>query len=149
MTDEHEIIPQDPATIRDMLLGSGYSEKAINYFLTKPSMGSLQDANQISELTGTCGDSMKIYLKIDGNRIQDARIQVLGCPGAVSSAMVAMEMIKGKTIDEAKALNDGDVFRALESLPVQKHHCISLTVRTLQKALNDYVGQNGGTGRKD
>jgi nitrogen fixation NifU-like protein len=69
------------ANVRDILAGSGYSDKAIEYYVNQPAMGCLDDANQISELTGHCGDTMKIYLKIDENRIQDAKIQVLGCPG--------------------------------------------------------------------
>ncbi|MDY6852471.1 MAG: iron-sulfur cluster assembly scaffold protein, partial [Thermodesulfobacteriota bacterium] len=114
--ENFDIGSTDPELIREMLLGSGYSEKAIQYFLKKPSLGSLPDANQVSEMIGSCGDTMKLFLKIDHDRIQDAKIQVLGCPGAVSSAMVAMEMIKGKTLEEAAELNDGDIFRALEAL---------------------------------
>lgn len=147
--ENYDIGPTDPELIREMLLGSGYSEKAIQYFLEKPSLGSLPDANQVSEMIGSCGDTMKLFLKIDHDRIQDAKIQVLGCPGAVSSAMVAMEMIKGKTLEEAAELNDGDIFRALEALPAQKHHCISLTVKTLQKALDDYTKKNGHGRKKE
>ena len=55
MSDDHGNIPQDPSLIRDMLLGSGYSEKAVDYYLNRPNMGSLPDANQVSEMTGHCG----------------------------------------------------------------------------------------------
>ncbi len=145
MTLENETYPSDPNLIREMLVGSGYSEKAVDYYLRKPFMGSLPDANEIKEVTGSCGDKMKIFLKIADRRIEDAKIQVLGCPGAISSAMIAMEMVKGKTVDEAYKLNDGDIFRALGALPTQKHHCISLTVKTLHEALKDYMTQNGGS----
>ena len=133
------------SNVRDILAGSGYSEKAIDYYVNQPAMGCLDDANQISELTGHCGDTMKIYLKIDDGRIQDAKIQVLGCPGAVASAMAAMEMIKGKTIEEALQLKDGDVYQVLEQLPDQKQHCIRLSVKTLHKALEEYTGKNNGS----
>ena len=83
----------DANDIRSLLLGSGYSEKAINYFIEKKNMGSLPDADQVSELTGTCGDTMKVYLKVEDGRIKDAKIQVLGCPGAVASAMAAMAQL--------------------------------------------------------
>ena len=139
MMDDHNLDTGDTASIRDMLSNSGYSDKAINYFLDKPKMGALPDANQVSELTGPCGDTMKIYLKMDNGTIQDARIQVLGCPGAVASAMVAMELITGKTIEQARDLKDGDIFRVLEALPEQKQHCIRLAVKTLQKALDEYT----------
>jgi nitrogen fixation protein NifU and related proteins len=100
----NELNGNDSNDIRGLLSGSGYSEKAINYFLEKKNMGSLPDADQVSELTGTCGDTMKIYLKVEDGRIKDAKIQVLGCPGAVASAMAALDIIKGKTLDEAQTL---------------------------------------------
>lgn len=132
----------DEKNMRELLLGSGYAEKAITYYLEKKNMGSLPDANQITELTGQCGDTMKIYLKIEDNRIKDAKIQVLGCPGAIASAMAAMDLIRGRTLDEAKALKDGDIYRELEDVPDQKNHCIMLTNNTIHKAIHEYVSNN-------
>jgi nitrogen fixation NifU-like protein len=139
MSNDHDLDSYDTVSIREMLSGSGYSDKAIDYFLNKPKMGSLPDADQVSELTGPCGDTMKIYLKMDNGHIEDARIQVLGCPGAVASAMVTMELITGKTLDEARNVKDGDVFKVLEALPDQKQHCIRLAIKTLQKALDEFA----------
>jgi nitrogen fixation NifU-like protein len=133
----------DPNEIRELLSVSGYSEKAINYFLEKKNMGSLPDADQVSELTGSCGDTMKVYLKVEDGRIKDAKIQVLGCPGAVASAMAAMDIIKGKTLEEAQGLKDRDIFRMLEDIPDQKTHCIRLTNKTIQKAIEEYRSNNG------
>jgi nitrogen fixation NifU-like protein len=127
----------DAAQVRKMLADSGYSEKAIHYFLQKPYMGSLPDADQVSAMTGSCGDTMSICLKMKDGVIQDARYEVLGCPGAIASAMAVVDLIKGKKIRDARTLNDGDVFRALENIPAKKHHCIQLAVKTLQKALDE------------
>lgn len=143
MNDDHAIDLTDTDSVQEMLSGSGYSDKAIEYYLNRPKMGSLPDANQVSELTGPCGDTMKIYLKLDNGRIENAKIQVLGCPGAVASAMVAMELATGKTIEEAHNIRDRDIFRVLEALPDQKQHCIRLAVKTLQKALDEYGSNNG------
>jgi nitrogen fixation NifU-like protein len=148
MSDDHNLGAKDAATLQEILSGSGYSQKAIDYYLQKPNMGSLRDPDQVTELTGPCGDTMKVYLKISDNLISDAKIQVLGCPGAVSAAMVAMELAKGKTIDEAYAIKDRDIFRILEQLPEQKQHCIRLAVKTLQKAIQEYKVNNNGHGRK-
>jgi nitrogen fixation protein NifU and related proteins len=133
----------DSNDIRGLLSGSGYSEKAINYFIEKKNMGSLSDADQVSELTGTCGDTMKIYLKVEEGRIKDAKIQVLGCPVAVASAMAAIDIIKGKTLDEVQGLMDRDIFLMLEDIPDQKTHCIRLTNKTIQKAIEEYRSNNG------
>jgi len=106
-------------------------------------MGSLPDANQVSEMTGPCGDTMKVYLKVDQGRIKDARVQVLGCPGAVASAMVVMDLAKDRTIAEAYAIKDRDIYRILEEIPEQKQHCIRLSVKALQQALDEYERNNG------
>ena len=138
MNQAGKIDESDSGSVQELLSGSGYSEKAITYYLNKKNMGSLPDADQVTELTGPCGDTMKIYLKLEEERINDAKIQVLGCPGAISSAMAALDLIKGKTLDDAMAVKDRDIFRMLEDLPDQKQHCIRLTVKTIQKAIEEY-----------
>ena len=87
---------------------------------------------------------MKISLKIGEEIIQDAKIQVLGCPGAIAAAMAAMDMIKGKTLDDALKVTDRDIFRELEEIPDQKQHCIRLTNKTIEKAIYDFRSGNGG-----
>ena len=142
MTEIKETTGQNVQNIRELLSSSGYADKAIDYFLNKKNMGSLPNADQVSELTGPCGDTMKIYLKLEDGKIKDAKIQVLGCPGAISSAMAALDLIKGMTLEDAMALKDRDIFRMLEDLPDQKQHCIRLTVKTIQKAVEDYRSNN-------
>lgn len=143
MSHDHTLDLNDTAGIQEMLSGCGYSKKAIEYYLNRSNMGSLPDANQVSEMTGPCGDTMKVYLKVDQGRIKDARVQVLGCPGAVASAMVAMDLAKDRTIAEAYTIKDRDIYRILEAIPEQKQHCIRLSIKALQKALDEYKRDNG------
>jgi nitrogen fixation NifU-like protein len=124
--------------IREMLLSSGYSEKAIEYYLNRPNQGPLKDADQVTELTGPCGDTMRCFLKISDGIIQDARFQVLGCPGAIAAAMALADMVKGKNLRESLTIKDGDVFRTLIEIPDQKQHCIRLAVKTLEKAITEF-----------
>ena len=147
--EECAAVVEEKDAVREMLAGSGYSEKAIDYYLRRPNMGSLSDADQVSELTGPCGDTMKVYLKLEEGRIKDAKIQVLGCPGAVASAMVAMDLAKGKTVEEAMQIKDRDIFRILEELPDQKLHCVRLAVKALEKALKEYACDNGARTKED
>ena len=142
MNPLEEIKEGDLENIRELLSGSGYSDKAITYFLDKTNMGVLAEADQVTELTGHCGDTMKLYLKMEDGRVKDAKIQVLGCPGAVASAMAAMEFIKGKTIEEVMEIKDRDIFRMLEEIPDQKQHCIRLTNKTIQKAIEEYKNEH-------
>jgi nitrogen fixation protein NifU and related proteins len=126
------------AGIKEMLLGSGYSEKAIDYYLTKPNQGPLKDADHVTELTGPCGDTMKCYLKVNKGTIQAAKFQVLGCPGAIAAAMALADLVKGKDLLHALEVKDGDVFRELIEIPDQKQHCIRLAVKTLGKAIAEF-----------
>jgi len=136
---------RDTATMRSMLRDAGYSDKAVSYYLETPHLGIIEDADQVSEMTGTCGDTIKVYLKIENDCIADVKYQIMGCPGSISAAMAAGDLVRGKTIDEALALNDGDVFNFLEEIPVKKHHCIQLSVKALLGAIQTYRdGNNGG-----
>ncbi|MEW6667141.1 MAG: iron-sulfur cluster assembly scaffold protein [Thermodesulfobacteriota bacterium] len=139
--DQKEAL-QDPNGTRELLLASGYAEKAIDYFMRKANMGTIADADHMTELTGPCGDTMRCFLKLDKEgHIQDAKYQVLGCPGAISAAMALVELIRGKTLDEALTVKDRDVFRELVEIPDQKQHCIRLAVKTLEKAIKEYRGE--------
>ncbi len=135
-----EIIETNGASdsIKDMLSNAGYSDKAIQYYIEKPYMGSLPDADQVSEMTGTCGDTMAVYLKAAHGKIVDVRYQVMGCAGAVSAAMAAVDLVKGKKLEDARKLEDGDIFRVLQDIPAKKHHCIQLAVKVLHKVIDAY-----------
>lgn len=121
-----------------MLAETGYSQTAIKYYLEKPNMREMADADQVSEFLGSCGDTMKVFLKIENDVVTDASYQVLGCPGAISAAMAAVDLIKGKDLDFAKSLNDADIYKVLVEIPVKKHHCIQLAVKALHKAVDEY-----------
>jgi len=124
---------------RKMLSEAGYADPAINYFLEKKYMGHIENADQISEKVGSCGDTMKIYLKIDSQKcIEDVRYEISGCAGAVSAAMAAVDLVKGRPLDEALSLTDGDVFNALGNIPEKKHHCIQLAVKTMHKGIQEF-----------
>lgn len=134
---------RESAALRSMLRDAGYSEKAVNYYLETPHLGIIENADQVSEMTGTCGDTIKVYLKIENERIADVKYQIMGCPGSISAAMAAGDLVRGRTVDEALALNDGDVFHFLEEIPVKKHHCIQLAVKALLAAIQSYSENSG------
>lgn len=138
MDSEHNVNQNSVKHIQEMLLDSGYSEKAVSYYIEKPNMGSLSEADQVSEMTGPCGDTMKVYLKLREGLIEDAKFQVLGCPGAVASAMALADLIKGQSLEDAMHIKDRDLFRCLVGIPDEKQDCIRLAVKTLEKAIHDY-----------
>ncbi len=123
---------------RKMLSEAGYADPAINYFLEKKYMGHLENADQVSQKIGSCGDIMKVYIKLGENEIiDDVRYEITGCAGAISAAMAAVELVKGKTLDDALKINDGDVFKVLENIPEKKHHCIQLAVKTMHQGIEE------------
>lgn len=117
------------------LLNAGYSEKAARYYLEKPHMGSIADPDLTAEYKGSCGDTMNIYIRLDGENIGEVKYEVMGCAGAISAAMALVDIVTGKPIEFARSVNDGDVFNVLQSIPEKKNHCIQLAVKTLHKAL--------------
>ena len=127
--------------VHKMLSESGYSDKAIAYFLSKENLGILEGANQVTDITGPCGDTMKVSLNIDGNSIKDAKIQVLGCPGAVASGCAVIGLAKGKSLDEAKSIDLDTLYRELEKMPDQKVHCARLAIKALHKTIDEYRNQ--------
>ncbi|MCP4692887.1 MAG: hypothetical protein GY859_32895 [Desulfobacterales bacterium] len=80
-----------------MLSDSGCSNKAIRYYMEKPYMGDMPEADQVSEMAGARGDAMKVFLKIDQDALTDVKHQAPGCPGAISAAMAAVDLTKGKS----------------------------------------------------
>lgn len=145
----NEETTENGKNMRELLLSSGYAEKAIDYFMNKPNMGTIQNPDHMTELTGPCGDTMRCYLKLDNGRIQEAKYQVLGCPGAISAAMALADLVKGKTLDEALKVNDRDVCRALVEIPDQKQHCIRLAVKTMEKVIKEYQGGNEAPAKRE
>ena len=136
MTQIQASATPETKAIEDMLAASGYSQTAIDYYITKPHMGQIADPDITSEMTGTCGDTMGIYIKMENGIVKDAKYQVMGCAGAISAAMAVVDLIKGKDLEYARSIDDGTVFKVLQEIPVKKHHCIQLAVKTLHKALD-------------
>jgi nitrogen fixation NifU-like protein len=103
----------------------------------------MEDADGVGhEGSAACGDEMDIYIKVDNvngcERITDIKFRTFGCGAAIASSSIATEMVKGKTIEEAKQLTDGDIVEALGGLPPLKVHCSLLATGALRKALDDY-----------
>ena len=122
-----------------------YSEKVIDHFTNPRNVGEIADANGVGEVgNAKCGDIMRIYLKIDDNRvITDVKFKTFGCGAAIATSSIATEMIKGKTIDEALTLTNKAVVEALDGLPPVKVHCSVLAEEAVKSAVADYYTRRG------
>ncbi|RLC27863.1 MAG: iron-sulfur cluster assembly scaffold protein [Deltaproteobacteria bacterium] len=132
-----------------MLSESGYSDKAIEYFRTKENMGVIENADHVSDLVGPCGDTMKVSFNVENDRIVDAKMQILGCPGAVASGCAVVNLAKGRTLEEAAGIDLDVLYKDLEKLPDKKIHCARLAIKTLQKALKEYREKTMGRERSE
>jgi len=116
-----------------------YNEKVIDHFSNPRNVGELENADAIGEHGSfKCGDTMKIYLKIKNDRIEDVRFQTYGCGAAIASSSMLTEMVKGKTIDEAMQITNQDVADELGGLPPLKLHCSNLAADALHNAIENY-----------
>ena len=116
-----------------------YNEKVIEVFSNPKNVGVIENADGVGTVgNATCGDIMKIYLKIDNGVITDAKFQTFGCAAAIATSSTATEMIKGKTVEEAEKLTNAAVVESLGGLPAQKMHCSVLAEEAIAEAIKDY-----------
>ena len=122
----------------NLLKESGYSEKAIKLYSNRVNVGVIENPDVVLVYEGFCGDSLKLYLKIKGDLIEDAKFQYLGCPGSVACGSMMTQLIKGKTLAESKEITEKDILAELDGLPGDESHCAELAVKTLHKTLMKY-----------
>lgn len=121
-----------------------YSLKVMDHFSNPRNMGSIENSDGVGEVGNpTCGDIMKIYLKVEDDRIVDVKFQTFGCGAAIASSSMATEMIKGKTLKEAWKLSNKAVAEALDGLPPIKMHCSMLAEEAIHEAINNYLKKKG------
>jgi len=116
-----------------------YNDTVMDHFLNPRNMGDVQEVDGVGEVgAAACGDIMKISLKIREGRIEDARFKTFGCGSAIASSSMATELIKGRTLEEAKNFSNQEVVDALGGLPPVKIHCSVLAEEALKAAIEDY-----------
>jgi nitrogen fixation NifU-like protein len=116
-----------------------YNDTVMDHFLNPRNMGDVDEADGVGEVgAAACGDIMKISLKIRDGKIEDARFKTFGCGSAIASSSMATELIKGRTLEEAKNFSNQEVVDALGGLPPVKIHCSVLAEEALKAAIEDY-----------
>ena len=120
-----------------------YSEKVMEHFKNPRNVGEIEEPSGRGKVGNPiCGDIMELYIKVDDNgTITDAKFKTFGCGAAIASSSILTEMIKGKTVEEAKELSNKAVLEALGGLPKVKVHCSLLAEEALNKAIEDYYNK--------
>jgi nitrogen fixation NifU-like protein len=122
-----------------------YSAKVMDHFMNPRNVGEIEGADGIGEVGNpACGDMMRLYLKIEEGKVVDAKFRTFGCGAAIASSSMLTEMIRGKTVDEARAISNQHVADALDGLPAVKIHCSVMAEQAVQSALDDYFKKHAG-----
>jgi nitrogen fixation NifU-like protein len=116
-----------------------YSEAVVEHSMDPRNLGELEDANGYARVTGPCGDTMSIWLKVNADTIINASFRTDGCGTTLASGSMVTEMVKGKSISEARKITQRDVLDALGGLPPESEHCALLAANTLKAAMRDYM----------
>lgn len=125
-----------------------YSEKVIDHYQNPKNVGTLDKSkkNVGTGLVGApeCGDVMRLQIEVDEatGLINDAKFKTFGCGSAIASSSLATEWLKGKTVDQALAIDNMEIVEEL-SLPPVKIHCSVLAEDAIKAAINDYRVKNG------
>ena len=122
-----------------------YGEKVLDHYENPRNVGSFENEDNIGTgMVGApaCGDVMKLQIKVDASGvIEDAVFKTYGCGSAIASSSLLTEWVKGKTLDEAKAIKNTHIAEEL-ALPPVKIHCSVLAEDAINAAVDDYRNKN-------
>jgi nitrogen fixation NifU-like protein len=116
-----------------------YSETAIDHAMNPRNMGDMSAANGYATVTGPCGDTMEIWLKVKNDIVIEATFMTDGCGTTIAAASMATELVKGKSIGRAMGIGQKEILAALNGLPEESKHCALLAANTVKAAVKDYL----------
>lgn len=128
------------------MAASMYNDKVMEHFMNPHNVGEIEDADGVGTYgSPVCGDMMQISIKVEDEKITDAKFKTFGCGSAIASSSVATDMIIGMTVDEALDLTNKQIINELGGLPAVKIHCSVLADHAIKSAIYDYAQKTGKT----
>jgi nitrogen fixation NifU-like protein len=115
-----------------------YTERTLEEAHNPKNVGELKEPSAVGKITGPCGDTVQIHLRIEGDTVSDTKFMTDGCGPSIACGSVVTELVKAKTVEEAEKLNAEDILAVLGDLPEDNLHCPVLAINTLKAALEDY-----------
>ncbi len=116
-----------------------YNPTVMDHFMNPRHAGEIADADGVGEVGNpSCGDVMKLYIKVRNNLLVDVKFKTFGCAAAIATSSAASEMVIGKTLDQAELLTKDEVARKLGGLPPEKMSCSNLAPDAIRAAITDF-----------
>lgn len=124
--------------ITDEMLNT-YTDTVMDHAMNPRNVGSIANADGFACVTGPCGDTMEIWLRVKEGRIRDATFWTDGCGTTIAAGSMATEMAKGKSISKGFQITQDDILNSLGGLPEESAHCALLAANTTKEAIRDYI----------
>jgi nitrogen fixation NifU-like protein len=116
-----------------------YSSIVLDHFNNPRNAGELESPDGVGVRSNpVCGDTMQLMIRVEGDRIAEARWKTVGCPAAIATSSIATEMIAGRSLDDVLGLTREQIAEAAGGLPKSKLHCSVLAADALRAAIADY-----------
>ncbi len=129
-----------------------YSKQVIRHFTHPKNVGVIKNASGTGKVTShVCGDYMFLYIKVKNGKIAkitDAKFKTYGCAASIACSSVLTELVKNKTLAEAKKITKKQIIKKLKGLPALKIHCADMAIDALHSAIANYKKQEKNTRRK-
>ncbi|MBM4276772.1 MAG: iron-sulfur cluster assembly scaffold protein [Deltaproteobacteria bacterium] len=116
-----------------------YPKFLMDHFQNPKNVGEISDADGVGTVgNASCGDIMQMYIKVDGNKITEAKFKTFGCGAAIATSSILTDRIKGATINEALKISEETSKEVLSQLPKEKTPCFTIAMDALRLAIEEY-----------
>ena len=117
-----------------------YNKRVMEEFINPQNVGIVKKSNAVGKVANpACGDTMKLYLRINENGIiEDAGFKTLGCAAAIAASSITTQLVIGKSIQESLQIRHTDILDVLGGLPIEKIHCSLLAEEAIEASIEDY-----------
>ena len=116
-----------------------YTETVIDHAMNPRNIGRIANPDGFGSATSSCGEIMEIRLKAEDGEITDVTFWTNGCSATVACGSIATEIVRGKDLAQALAINQSDIIKTLGGLPEGNHHCALLAANAVKAAVQDYI----------
>lgn len=126
-----------------------YSKEVLREARNPQNVGRMINPDGAARFKGSCGDTMEIYVKTDGDILKDINFFTDGCGPSVACGSMLTQMAKGRTIEDSRSIGEDELIDKLGGLPEESLHCAQLAIKAFRMALGDLDQDQQGRARSD